>query len=108
MGGDRDGNPNVTAVTTGHVLCLQRARAAELYHKEVEKLLYELSHTGPVSAEMRAAVEQITGPRQPGVHRKVCSPRPPCTLNAGAISLLSGREGRLALAPHRLTSLPLP
>jgi len=71
MGGDRDGNPNVTAVTTGHVLCLQRARAAELYHKEVEKLLYELSHTGPVSAEMRAAVEQITGPRQPGVHRKV-------------------------------------
>ena len=80
MGGDRDGNPNVTAVTTGHVLCLQRARAAELYHKEVEKLLYELSHTGPVSAEMRAAVEQITGPRQPGVHRKVCSP--PSTLHS--------------------------
>ena len=46
MGGDRDGNPNVTASVTAKVITLLRARAAELYYKEVEKLLFELSHTG--------------------------------------------------------------
>lgn len=61
MGGDRDGNPNVTSVVTENVVSLQRARAAELYYKEVEKLLSELSHTGPISDEMRAQVEQLTG-----------------------------------------------
>lgn len=43
MGGDRDGNPNVTARTTLHVSCLARWMAADLYLKEVDVLRFELS-----------------------------------------------------------------
>lgn len=72
MGGDRDGNPNVTSQVTRRVNTLMRARAAELYYREVEKLLFELSHTGPISDEMRAEVEKFTGTHDPdGVRRKV-------------------------------------
>ena len=56
MGGDRDGNPNVTAHTTRRVVALLRSRAAEFYYREVDALLYELSHTGPVTDEMAALV----------------------------------------------------
>ena len=70
MGGDRDGNPNVTSQVTRRVNTLMRARAAELYYREVEKLLFELSHTGPISDEMRAEVEKFTGTHDPdGVRR---------------------------------------
>ena len=41
MGGDRDGNPNVTSSVTAKVVTLMRARAAELYYREVERLLFE-------------------------------------------------------------------
>jgi len=71
MGGDRDGNPNVTARVTQKTVALMRARAAILYAAEVEKLLYELSHTGPISQEMRAAVAKYTGEQTPGERRKV-------------------------------------
>ena len=73
MGGDRDGNPNVTAKVTLQVNLLMRARAAELYYREVEKLLFELSHTGPISDEMQAEVEKYTGDGslEDGVRRKV-------------------------------------
>ncbi|GAB4814136.1 hypothetical protein N2152v2_001182 [Parachlorella kessleri] len=43
MGGDRDGNPNVTAKTTHDVACLARWMAADLYIKEVDTLRFELS-----------------------------------------------------------------
>lgn len=43
MGGDRDGNPNVTAKTTLDVACLSRWMAADLYLKEVDALRFELS-----------------------------------------------------------------
>ncbi|EOD14169.1 phosphoenolpyruvate carboxylase [Emiliania huxleyi CCMP1516] len=76
MGGDRDGNPNVTAVTTGHVLCLQRARAAELYHKEVEKLLYELSHTGPAAEERNRRGRAPACPRPSSTQHDPASSRP--------------------------------
>uniref|UniRef100_A0A7S2I8X9 Phosphoenolpyruvate carboxylase n=1 Tax=Haptolina brevifila TaxID=156173 RepID=A0A7S2I8X9_9EUKA len=71
MGGDRDGNPNVTASVTANVVTLMRARAAELYYREVEKLLFELSHTGPISQEMRNEVEKYTGTTQSGSRGKV-------------------------------------
>jgi len=60
MGGDRDGNPNVTASVTSKVVTLMRARAADCYYREVEKLLFELSHTGPVTSEMAAEVAKYT------------------------------------------------
>lgn len=43
MGGDRDGNPNVTAVVTEKVLLLARKRAARLFADDIEKLVVELS-----------------------------------------------------------------
>lgn len=50
MGGDRDGNPNVTAVVTEEVLLLARWKAAELYLKDVSGLIDELSMTRCSSA----------------------------------------------------------
>ena len=43
MGGDRDGNPNVTAATTKEVILLSRWEAAKLYEKELTKLIRGLS-----------------------------------------------------------------
>ena len=52
MGGDRDGNPNVTAKTTADVACLARWMAADLYLREIDALRFELS--------MRSANEQVS------------------------------------------------
>ncbi|MED5387254.1 MAG: phosphoenolpyruvate carboxylase [Pseudomonadota bacterium] len=57
MGGDRDGNPNVTAPVTREVLLLARWMAADLYLRDVENLLADLS--------MEIASEEllaVTGP----------------------------------------------
>ncbi|WP_148254738.1 phosphoenolpyruvate carboxylase [Aidingimonas lacisalsi] len=43
MGGDRDGNPNVTADVTSEVLLLGRWMAADLYLRDLEQLKAELS-----------------------------------------------------------------
>ncbi|MGY2289067.1 phosphoenolpyruvate carboxylase [Pseudomonas sp. SDO528_S397] len=43
MGGDRDGNPNVTAPVTRQVLLLARWMAADLYLRDVDQLAAELS-----------------------------------------------------------------
>lgn len=56
MGGDRDGNPNVTAVVTGEVLLLARWKAAELYLIDVMRLIDELSMT-----HCNAALRSATG-----------------------------------------------
>ncbi|ANF82927.1 phosphoenolpyruvate carboxylase [Acinetobacter sp. NCu2D-2] len=43
MGGDRDGNPNVTHKITQEVLWLSRWKAADLYLRDIEDLRWELS-----------------------------------------------------------------
>lgn len=43
MGGDRDGNPNVTHNITQEVLWLSRWKAADLYVRDIEDLRWELS-----------------------------------------------------------------
>jgi phosphoenolpyruvate carboxylase len=55
MGGDRDGNPNVTSVTTEKVLLLSRWVAADLYLKDIDLLRSELS-MNKCSPEVRALV----------------------------------------------------
>jgi phosphoenolpyruvate carboxylase len=45
MGGDRDGNPNVTAPITTEVMLLSRWQAADLYLADVDGLVEELSMT---------------------------------------------------------------
>jgi phosphoenolpyruvate carboxylase len=55
IGGDRDGNPAVTAGVTETVCQLARWQAASLYLREVEALRYELSMTD-ASPELRQRV----------------------------------------------------
>ncbi|MFC6379639.1 phosphoenolpyruvate carboxylase [Tatumella terrea] len=43
MGGDRDGNPNVTAPVTRHVIQLSRWKAADLFLRDIGVLISELS-----------------------------------------------------------------
>lgn len=45
MGGDRDGNPNVTSKVTRDVSLLSRWMAVDLYIREVDNLRFELSMT---------------------------------------------------------------
>ncbi|KAI5058436.1 hypothetical protein GOP47_0026606 [Adiantum capillus-veneris] len=45
MGGDRDGNPNVTAKVTRDVCLLARWIAADLYIREIDSLRFEFSMT---------------------------------------------------------------
>ncbi|MEZ0175071.1 MAG: phosphoenolpyruvate carboxylase [Candidatus Reddybacter sp.] len=61
MGGDRDGNPNVTAKTTDEVCWLSRWQAAELLQKDIEQLRSELSMAS-CSAALRAAVGEHPEP----------------------------------------------
>jgi len=58
MGGDRDGNPNVTAGITQEVLCLSRWMAADLYLRDVRALLNELS-MWDCSEELRAEADRL-------------------------------------------------
>lgn len=55
MGGDRDGNPNVTSKTTEQVLLLSRWMAADLYIRDIERLRTELSMSD-CSDELRQRV----------------------------------------------------
>ncbi|MDP5208839.1 phosphoenolpyruvate carboxylase [Microbulbifer sp. 2205BS26-8] len=69
MGGDRDGNPNVTAAVTREVLLLSRWMAADLYLRDVENLLADLSmhkasaelltHTGPSHEPYRLVLRRV-------------------------------------------------
>lgn len=43
MGSDRDGNPNVTATVTREVLLLSRWKATDLYLRDIQSLIDELS-----------------------------------------------------------------
>lgn len=54
MGGDRDGNPNVTAGVTEEAVRLCRWTAAKLFHDEVDELCQELS-MDTASAALREA-----------------------------------------------------
>ena len=75
MGGDRDGNPNVTSTVTGEVLRLARWMAADLYLRDIEELLSQLSmstcndtlkslcpvdHNEPYRFVLRALREKLT------------------------------------------------
>ncbi|WP_372796034.1 phosphoenolpyruvate carboxylase [Pontiella sp.] len=53
MGGDRDGNPNVTADVTYEVALRSRWMAADLYHREINEMIQRLSMEN-CSEELRA------------------------------------------------------
>jgi phosphoenolpyruvate carboxylase len=56
MGGDRDGNPNVTSTITKEVILLSRWEAAKLYEKELTKLIRGLS-----MAKCSKKIMKVTG-----------------------------------------------
>lgn len=56
MGGDRDGNPNVTADVTREVLLKSRRRAAKLFLADIEVLVKELSMS-KCTPEFRAYIK---------------------------------------------------
>ena len=61
IGGDRDGNPNVSAATLEHALARQAEVALRFYLTEVHELGAELSVSGtlaPVTAEMTALADR--------------------------------------------------
>jgi len=61
IGGDRDGNPNVTADVTRWTLATHRARAARLHRRELERLREELSLSASeveVPAELSESIER--------------------------------------------------
>mmetsp|Transcript_15331 Transcript_15331/g.38379 ORF Transcript_15331/g.38379 Transcript_15331/m.38379 type:complete len:1041 (+) Transcript_15331:121-3243(+) len=60
IGGDRDGNPNVTHRVTHDVVCMSRWMAAGLYIAEVDKLLVELSMTNCSDEVWRMADEILS------------------------------------------------
>ena len=59
MGGDRDGNPNVTAQTTRDVILMGRWMAADLYLDDLDALIDELS-IGHASSELIAYTGEDT------------------------------------------------
>ncbi len=59
MGGDRDGNPNVTSVVTREVLHLARWMAADLFLRDVEELSMQLSMSA-ASAELKHYIGEET------------------------------------------------
>lgn len=61
MGGDRDGNPNVTAAVTREVLWLSRWMAADLYLRDIQMLRRELS----MWEASPALQERVPGSREP-------------------------------------------
>ncbi|XP_047972485.1 phosphoenolpyruvate carboxylase 4 isoform X2 [Salvia hispanica] len=58
MGGDRDGNPNVTAKVTRDVSLLSRWMAVDLYLREVDNLRFELS-MNQCSAKLSGLAREI-------------------------------------------------
>lgn len=58
MGGDRDGNPNVTSETTRDVCLVARLEAANAYFRVVENLMFDLS-MWRCSPELREYAEGI-------------------------------------------------
>ena len=61
MGGDRDGNPNVTAAVTREVLLLARWMAADLYLRDIDQLAAGLSMQ-QASPELLAKVGESSEP----------------------------------------------
>jgi phosphoenolpyruvate carboxylase len=60
MGGDRDGNPFVTHSITREVLLLSRWKAADLYLRDINELISELSMT-KCNDEVRKLAENTSG-----------------------------------------------
>ena len=100
MGGDRDGNPNVTAAVTREVLLLARWMAADLFLRDIDALAAELSmqqandalrkQVGDSAEPYRAVLKQLRDrlrATRAWAHSALTSKQP-----AGADVLVDNRE----------------
>jgi len=60
IGGDRDGNPNVTPTVTKEVVAMQRLRAAKLFLKDLDMLYSELAISSRFTKELKELAASIT------------------------------------------------
>ena len=67
MGGDRDGNPNVTAEVTSNVLMLGRWMAADLYLRDIGELVNDLSMED-CNDELRSVAGNVKEPYRHLLH----------------------------------------
>ncbi len=77
MGGDRDGNPNVTAAVTQRSVWLAQWMASVLYEREIDRLRFELSlQTGDARlAELTANAHEPYRAYLKGIHNRMTSTR---------------------------------
>lgn len=77
MGGDRDGNPNVTAAITQRAVWLAQWMASVLYEREIDRLRFELSlQTGDARlAELTANAHEPYRAYLKGIHNRMTSTR---------------------------------
>ncbi|KAF5835589.1 phosphoenolpyruvate carboxylase [Dunaliella salina] len=68
MGGDRDGNPNVTSETTRDVVIIARLEAVNSYFQAIEKLMFDLS-VWRCSPELKAYATQVAAAEERDVAR---------------------------------------
>ena len=61
IGGDRDGNPNVTATITERVMLISRWQAADLIDRDLAEIYEELSVTS-ATAEVKALTQGVREP----------------------------------------------
>ncbi|NNF54565.1 MAG: phosphoenolpyruvate carboxylase [Acidimicrobiales bacterium] len=73
VGGDRDGNPNVTPQTTREVVTLQRTRALRILIDELEGLRAELSPTEVIRPASKELMDAVHNDVQdfPDIHARV-------------------------------------
>jgi phosphoenolpyruvate carboxylase len=91
IGGDRDGNPNVTADVTRRACLLSRWVATTLYLREIEALRDELS-LDDASEELRAATKNAREPYREllrGVRRRLLATRAWIEASLGAAESLN-------------------
>ncbi|MCW2488155.1 phosphoenolpyruvate carboxylase [Candidatus Symbiopectobacterium sp. NZEC127] len=100
MGGDRDGNPNVTAKITRHVLLLSRWKAADLFLRDIQVLVSELSMS-ECTPELRERAGIAEGEEVQEPYRVIMKSLR-AQLNATLTYLEGSLKGERTLRPHDL------
>lgn len=100
MGGDRDGNPNVTAKITRHVLLLSRWKAADLFLRDIQVLVSELSMS-ECTPDLRERAGIAEGEKVQEPYRVIMKSLR-AQLNATLTYLEGSLKGERTLRPHDL------
>ena len=101
VGGDRDGNPFVTAEVTDEVLTLQRQRALRLLRSQVQQLSADLSVSGtirPITAELGQWLEE-----QSLAHPRVVAGLSPLIVDEPYRKACTIIDGKLAASERALS-----